>query len=150
MEPCPFCTDPGVQARVIAKNKLAKAFPTNIPVVPGHVLIVPLRHVAAFEEMTPEERSAMFDLRSLLKPALIKTFGAEGFHYAWNENRVAGQSIPHFHLHMIPRKPGDEGVTEYEPRKFLYRPGSREKTPETELIKIASLIKSNIKQKIQQ
>ena len=86
----------------------------------------------------------MFNLRNLLKPALIKIFGAEGFHYAWNEGDAAGQSVPHFHLHMIPRKKGDEGITEYEPRKFLYRPGSREKTPEAELAQIASLIKNNI------
>jgi diadenosine tetraphosphate (Ap4A) HIT family hydrolase len=141
---CPFCTDPGVQERLITKNKFAEAFPTNIPVVPGHVLIVPLRHVAAFEEMTKEELDAIFQLRNLLKPALVTTFEAEGFHYAWNEGEVAGQSIPHFHLHMIPRKKGDEGITEYEPRKFLYRPGSREKTPEAELREIASLIKNNI------
>ena len=150
MQSCPFCNDPGVQERSIITNEFAKAFPTNIPIVPGHVLIVPVRHVATFEEMTPKEQDAIFHLRSLLKAALVETFGAEGFHYAWNEGEIAGQSIPHFHLHMIPRKRGDEGIADYEPRKFLYRPGSREKTPETELIKIASLIKSNIKQKIQQ
>ena len=145
--PCPFCTDPNVQARVIVKNELAKALPTNIPIVPGHVLIVPIRHVAVFEEMTPEEQNAIFNLRNLLKSALAKTFGAEGFHYAWNEGETAGQSISHFHFHMIPRKKGDEGITEYEPRKFLYRPGSRAKTPETELAEIASLIKNNINKK---
>jgi len=145
MEVCPFCTDPGVQERLIVKNAFAKAFPTNIPIVPGHVLIVPIRHVALFEEMTPEEQDAIFALRNLLRPALQTTFGAEGFHYAWNEGEAAGQSIAHFHLHMIPRKKGDEGITEYEPRKFLYRPGSREKTPEAELAKIASLITNNIK-----
>ena len=144
MELCPFCADPGVQERLIIKNKFAKAFPTNIPVVPGHVLIVPIRHVAAFEEMTTEEQNAIFKLRNLLKSALREMFGAEGFHYAWNEGEAAGQSISHFHLHMIPRKKGDEGITEYEPRKFLYRPGSREKTPESELAKIALLIKNNI------
>jgi diadenosine tetraphosphate (Ap4A) HIT family hydrolase len=143
---CPFCSDPGVQERLIIKNGLAKAFPTNIPIVPGHVLIVPIRHVALFEDMTEEEQDAIFSLRSLLKTALVKTFGAEGFHYAWNEGETAGQSVPHFHLHMVPRKKGDEGITEYEPRKFLYRPGSREKTPETELADIAKSIKNNVNQ----
>ena len=125
-------------------NELAKALLTNIPIVPGHVLIVPVRHVPAFEEMTAGERDAIFRLRGFLKPALTNAFGAEGFHYAWNEGEAAGQSIPHFHLHMIPRKRGDEGITEYEPRKFLYRPGSREKTPEAELAETAKVIRKNI------
>ena len=125
-------------------NELAKALLTNIPIVPGHVLIVPVRHVPALGEMTAGERDAIFRLRGLLEPALTKAFGAEGFHYAWNEGEAAGQSIPHFHLHMIPRKRGDEGITEYEPRKFLYRPGSREKTPEAELAETAKVIRKNI------
>jgi len=108
------------------------------------MLIIPKRHVATFEEMTPEERNAIFRLRSLLSSALTKTFGARGFNYAWNDGEAAGQAVPHFHLHMIPRKPGDDGITEYEPRKFLYRPGSREKTPEAELEKIAELVRKNI------
>lgn len=141
---CPFCTGPDVLNRLIITNEFAKAIPTNIPIVPGHVLIVPNRHIATFEEMLPEERDAIFQLRRVLASALVKTFAAEGFNYAWNEGEAAGQGVPHFHLHMIPRKKGDEGITEYEPRKFLYRPGSREKTPKAELMKIASLIKSNI------
>lgn len=145
MDTCPFCTDPDIQERSLVRNALAMAFLTNIPIVPGHVLIVPIRHVALFEKMTPEEQRAMFDLRMLLKPALISAFGATGFHFAWNEGASAGQSIPHIHLHMIPRRSGDEGVAEYEPRKFLYRPGSREKTPTAEIKAIASIIKTNLK-----
>jgi len=68
----------------------------------------------------------------------------KGFHHAWNEEKVAGQSIPHFHLHIVPRKQGDEGITEYEPRKFLYRPGSRETTPEKELQAITLQIKEKL------
>jgi hypothetical protein len=45
---------------------------------------------------------------------------------------------------MLPRKHGDSGVVEYEPRKFLYRPGSREATPEQELQAIAELIKREL------
>jgi diadenosine tetraphosphate (Ap4A) HIT family hydrolase len=141
---CPFCAENDGKPRMIVENKLAWAFPTNIPITPGHVLICPLRCVPTWEQLTDEEKTAIFDLRSTLRDALIKIFGAEGFHYAWNEGAVAGQSVPHFHLHMIPRKAGDEGITEYEPRKFLYRPGSRAETPQAELIEIASLIRKNI------
>jgi diadenosine tetraphosphate (Ap4A) HIT family hydrolase len=95
--------------------------------------------------MTADEVRAIFDLREKLLPALRSLFGSEGFHFAWNEGKVAGQSVPHFHLHVVPRKKGDEGITEYEPRKFLYRPGSREDSPESELQAIANLIRNEIK-----
>ena len=76
-----------------------------------------------------------------MKTVLKNLFDAEGFHHVWNEGAVAGQSIPHLHLHIVPRKNGDVGITEYEPRKFLYRPGSRESTPEDELRVVAEQIK---------
>lgn len=141
---CPFCTDPVIQDRSIVKNKLAWAFPTNIPVVPGHVLVLPVRCVATFEELTPEEKAAIFELKSQIMHSLEKTFGAEGFNFAWNQGDVAGQSVPHFHLHVVPRKSGDTGITEYEPRKFLYRPGSRDASPEEELKDVAKTIRDNL------
>jgi len=141
---CVYCDLSAIRAREITRNKYAWVFPTNIPIVPGHLLILPIRHVANFSDLTSEEKEAIFDLREKLVPVLKKLFGAEGFNYAWNEEKIAGQSVPHFHLHMLPRKTGDIGITEYEPRKFLYRPGERETTPELELQKIARLIKENL------
>lgn len=139
---CAFCEIPEIKERMIAENELAWAFPTNIPIVPGHTLIVPKRCVATFEDMTPEEREAIFLLMMQLKNAMQKTFGATGFNHAWNEGNKAGQSVPHFHLHLLPRTEGDEGIYEYEPRKFLYRPGSREDSPEAELRAVAEQIKA--------
>lgn len=141
---CVYCTVPDIRKRMVAENRLAWAFPTNIPIVPGHILVVPKRCVATYEKMTDAERKALFSLATKLKNSLKKVFKAEGYNVAWNEGELAGQSIPHFHLHILPRKVGDEGITKYEPRKFLYRPGSREKTPEAELCKVAKLIKKNL------
>ena len=142
---CPYCEIPEVQKRAIIRNGLAWAFPTNIPIVPGHVLIAPVRCVALFEDLTTAEKQAIFDLRDQVKKALVKAFGAEGFNYAWNEGKLAGQSVPHFHLHVVPRKTGDTGILEYEPRKFLYRPGERETSPESELAAVAELIRNALK-----
>lgn len=141
---CIYCSNIEMQDRKIVENNLAWVFPTNIPIVPGHVLIAPKRCVAKYEDLTIEEKNSIEELRIKIIAALKKAFNAEGFNYAWNENKIAGQSIPHFHLHVLPRKEGDEGITEYEPRKFLYRPGSRETTPEQELHSISELIKSFI------
>ncbi len=141
---CVFCSIPEIKERAVASNRFARAFPTNIPIVPGHILIAPKRCVALFSDMTEAEEKALFSLASKIKKALKKTFGAEGFNIAWNEGELAGQSVPHFHLHILPRKSGDAGILKYEPRKFLYRPGSREQTPEAELKKVAELIKKNL------
>lgn len=142
---CPFCTNTDITKRIIVENKFAKAFPTNIPIVPGHTLIVPKRCVKSFEDLNNNEIKSILSIANKIKSSLEKTFGAEGFNMAWNEGELAGQSVPHFHLHILPRKSGDTGILKYEPRKFIYRPGSREPSPEAELIKIAKLISKNIK-----
>jgi diadenosine tetraphosphate (Ap4A) HIT family hydrolase len=141
---CAFCEIPEIKERTIVENELAWAFPTNIPIVPGHTLIVPKRCVASIEDVSQEELLAVFDLRTKLESAMRKAFGAEGFNYAWNQEKMAGQSVPHFHLHMLPRTTGDAGIYEYEPRKFLYRPGEREASPEAELKSVALLIAQSL------
>jgi diadenosine tetraphosphate (Ap4A) HIT family hydrolase len=142
MTDCAFCSNPTIQERRIIENTLAFAFTTNIPIVPGHVLIIPKRHIQFYEEATSEEKEAMEELREKLKSALTKTFNAQGFNYAWNEGKVGGQSVPHFHLHMVPRTEGDAGIYQYEPREFLYRPGTRAESPEEELSEITQMIKA--------
>jgi diadenosine tetraphosphate (Ap4A) HIT family hydrolase len=145
MTTCVFCTSPEIEGHTLKRNELAWAFLTNIPITPGHSLVIPVRHVETFEELTDAERAAIFGLAAEVKEALHTTFGAEGFNHAWNEGATAGQAVPHFHLHIVPRKAGDAGITEYEPRKFLYRPGSREVTPEAELQAVAQDIIEKIK-----
>ncbi len=112
------------------------------PLFKLQILIISVRHVARFADLTPVEQRAIFSVLEKTKQALKKEFRAQGFNFAWNEGEWAGQSIPHFHLHVLPRKIGDTGITKYEPRKFLYRPGSREVSPESELKIVSNLIKS--------
>jgi len=120
---------------------LAFAFPTLTPIVPGHILVCPKRHIQYAEDATLEERVAIEELRYKIKDALRKVLGAEGFNYAWNEEEICGQSVPHFHLHIVPRKEGDAGAYQYEPREFLYRLGPRTAaTPHEELNQIVELI----------
>ena len=143
---CAFCEDLKVKERTIVENDLAFAFLTYTPIVPGHTLVSPKRHVKNYDSLTSDERQAIEDLRSGVRLALIKSFGAQGFNYAWNEEQIAGQSLPHFHLHIVPRKEGDAGIYEYEPRKFLYRPDSRAEDPQEELLAVSTLIRDNLSQ----
>ena len=141
---CLFCDDKDVQSRIIFKNDLVVVFPSNMPITIGHVLICPVRHILKIDQLSDDELKAIKDLITRIKKSLIKSFGAEGFNIAWNEGITAGQTVDHLHIHVVPRKAGDTGIYEYEPRKFLYRTGDRNESPESELGKIAEFIKKNI------
>lgn len=130
-----------IRDRLIVSNRLAFAFPSCMPIVPGHSLICPIRVVETCDGLSKEEWEAIISLKLALCSALKKAVKAEGFNFAWNMGAEAGQSVPHFHLHVVPRKPGDTGILEYEPRKFLYRPGSRAQSPAAELREISLLIR---------
>lgn len=145
MEDCVFCTSPEIKLRQkVVENNLALAFPTNIPITPGHTLVIPKRCVSSYGDLTTEEQLAIEELRMKVTGALQRLGWAEGFNFAWNDGKVAGQAVPHFHLHIVPRKQGDTGIHEYDPRKFLYRPGSREISPDAELQAVAKEIGSMI------
>jgi histidine triad (HIT) family protein len=143
-KPCVYCTLKEIKNREITRNDLAWAFPTNIPITPGHTLISPIRCVKTLSELSREERIAILDLADVIIEALRKTYGAEGFNCVWNQEKLAGQTVPHFHLHIIPRKEGDTGLLGYDPRSMLYRTGDREPTGEEELLEIRDTIKSNL------
>ena len=145
---CAFCESPEIQERIILKNSLVSAFPTNIPITPGHTLICPNRCIPKLSDLTADETLAIVEMVDIITAALKDAFGAKGFNFAWNEGETAGQNVPHFHLHVVPRKSGDTGVTNYEPREFLYRPGSRKDTPETELKEISRVIKASLKKEL--
>jgi diadenosine tetraphosphate (Ap4A) HIT family hydrolase len=135
--PCDFCNLTALESRIAQENDLAYVIPTNAPIVPGHLLVLPKRHVQYYEELQAEEKNAIEALRVWAKEKLQKVFQAEGFNYAWNEEEIGGQSVPNFHLHVVPRKEGDAGVLTYEPREFLYRPRTRAKSPDEELEEVA-------------
>ena len=107
-------------------------------------MISPRRCVAKFEDLTEDEYLAIASLAKVIMPALKKMYGAEGLNCAWNEGKLASQSVPHFHLHIIPRKEGDTGLLGYDPRSMLYRTGDRDPLPESELLKVRDEIQKPI------
>lgn len=141
---CVYCTLPEIKKRMVVENELAWAFPTNIPITEGHILVAPKRCVAKLDELTNEERLSVLSLADTMMFTLKKAYSVEGFNCVWNQEKLAGQSVPHFHLHIIPRKEGDTGLLGYDPRSMLYRTGDREPTPENELQKVVKLLQNNI------
>jgi histidine triad (HIT) family protein len=143
-KPCVYCSVPEIKSRLIVQNDHVWAFPTNIPITQGHTLIAPKKCIKHLSDLTKEERLAIFEMAESIMTALRKVYGAEGFNCVWNQEKLAGQSVPHFHLHIIPRKKGDTGLLGYDPRSMLYRTGDREPTDEAILIEISKSLRKVI------
>jgi diadenosine tetraphosphate (Ap4A) HIT family hydrolase len=93
--------------RIRDANALAICTRDVYPVSVGHTLIMPRRHVGSFFEATSEERSAMLALLDNAKRQLDSEFSPESFNIGINDGVAAGQTIPHLHMHLIPRYTGD-------------------------------------------
>ncbi|KAJ3333215.1 hypothetical protein HDU76_010536 [Blyttiomyces sp. JEL0837] len=77
------------------------------PVVPGHVLVIPRRVVKRFEELTKDEISDMFLSAQKIGNVVEKVYGASGLTFTVQDGPTAGQTVPHVHVHILPRKTGD-------------------------------------------
>ncbi len=102
---CPFCT-PGPPSIVLA-NDLAYARYDLYPVSPGHLLLIPFRHVASFFEATEAEQAALLALVHDARRLLDERYAPDGYNIGVNIGAAAGQSVMHLHLHVIPRYAGD-------------------------------------------
>jgi diadenosine tetraphosphate (Ap4A) HIT family hydrolase len=103
---CPFCLlSDGIE--VICENELARAIYDIFPISQGHALIIPTRHFTNFFEITKEEYLAVFELIKKVKSILDEKYNPEGYNIGVNVNDAAGQTIPHVHIHLIPRFKGD-------------------------------------------
>ncbi len=140
-----FTTVVADEGRIVAENDLAFAFITNIPITEGHTLVAPKRVVKTLKQMNDAEKLAVLELVEDMELVLAEIFGAEGFNYAWNQGDEFGQSVPHFHVHIVPRKKGDGGVDNFDPRKVFYRPGDRQLSTESELSRTADMIRRHVK-----
>ena len=123
---CPFCQLDA--ARIAFADDVTLVIRDAFPVSPGHTLIIPRRHVGSFFELTPPERARMFELLTQAKAELDGTLQPDGFNIGINDGAAAGQTVPHLHLHLIPRYRGDTpdprgGVRWVLPAKAKYWSG---------------------------
>jgi len=104
--PCLFCN---INKKDIEKeNNLSYASYDSYPVSKNHCLIIPKRHVSEYFDLTKEEIMACNDLISIMKnKIMIEDKSVKGFNIGVNSGKVAGQSIMHCHIHLIPRRVGD-------------------------------------------
>ncbi|WP_405010881.1 HIT family protein [Kitasatospora sp. NBC_01539] len=104
---CLFCTVAAgdADAHRVFEDGVAVAFLDHRPLFPGHVLVVPRRHVPTLTDLRPEEVGPYFARVQRLAAAVERGTEAAGSFVAAN-NRVS-QSVPHLHVHVVPRNPKD-------------------------------------------
>ena len=123
--PCIFCKIKKEELQF--ENQLAYSSIDSYPVSQFHSLIVPKRHVETYFDLIEEEIQACNDLILKTKDKILKLDSSvKGFNIGTNSGKVAGQSIMHCHIHLIPRRDGDVenpqgGVRSVIPNKQHYK-----------------------------
>ncbi len=102
---CIFCN---VQKeRIVLETDLAYAMVDAYPVNLGHMLVIPKRHVPVYFEATIQEKIQIITLVDEAKRIIDERFHPDGYNIGINVGRVAGQTVMHMHVHVIPRYNGD-------------------------------------------
>jgi histidine triad (HIT) family protein len=106
---CIFCRIVAgeIPAEVVAREPEVVAFLDVQPLADGHVLVVPRAHAACVEDMTPAEADALFRAVVRLAGPVRTALGADGTTIGINNGEATGQTIPHVHVHIVPRWPDD-------------------------------------------
>ncbi len=102
---CLFCSLP--LARIVKENDLAVLIRDAYPVSPGHSLVIPKRHIGSWFETSPAEVIAMLALLEDAKTITDAQHHPDGYNIGVNDGPAAGQTVPHLHIHLIPRFTGD-------------------------------------------
>lgn len=102
---CPFCHP--AHSSVVFSNSVIVALWDGFPVSEGHLLVVPRRHVATWFEASEEEQREIWQAIEKGKEAICQIYQPDGFNIGINIGEAAGQTVPHLHLHIIPRYHGD-------------------------------------------
>jgi len=124
--PCPFCLIS--PERITAESPMTSVVLDGYPVSKGHTLVVPKRHVGSFFELEEEEREDILSMLDAAKAHLDADYAPDGYNIGINDGPAAGQTVPHLHIHLIPRYEGDQddprgGIRWIFPEKANYWSG---------------------------
>lgn len=121
---CPFCA-PENDRELITESATAYALFDKYPVTPGHALIIPKKHLSDYFELSGHTKTALWLMVDRVRELLRERFQPAGFNVGINVGAAAGQTVPHVHIHLIPRYIGDTpnprgGVRHVIPEKGDY------------------------------
>jgi diadenosine tetraphosphate (Ap4A) HIT family hydrolase len=121
---CPFCA-PEADHELLTESATAFALLDLFPVSEGHTLVIPKKHISDYFDLSSHNKTALWLMVDRVNMLLTKRFHPQGFNIGINNGSVAGQTIPHVHIHIIPRYQGDAknprgGVRNVIPGKGQY------------------------------
>jgi histidine triad (HIT) family protein len=110
---CIFCriVAGDIPAEVVARAPEGVAFLDVQPLADGHTLVVPVAHVATIEALEPAAADGLFRLVRRLADPVRRAVGAVGTTIGINNGEATGQTVPHVHVHIVPRWPEDGAGT---------------------------------------
>ncbi len=108
---CIFCKiiSGSIPSYKVYEDELVLAFLDIYPCSEGHTVVLPKKHIERFTDLDVKDASDLFASVHKISKGLCKAFDLHGMNIGMNVGEVAGQSIPHVHVHIIPRKEGDGG-----------------------------------------
>jgi len=104
--PCVFCRS-DIAGKSFYKTANFSAIYNIAPILPGHSLVIPNTHYESLFELSVEELGEMMVFARKITSVLILFFNCDGFDWTIQDGVSAGQTVPHVHLHIVPRKPLD-------------------------------------------
>lgn len=122
MENCPFC-EIKKENRILKEGKFSVAFLSNPRLMPGHVLVVPKRHVGKMSELTKDEQNEIFDLLVEFQTKILAKLSTGydtrlKFKPYFKDSRT---HVSHLHFHILPREETDELEEAEKARTAMYK-----------------------------
>jgi ATP adenylyltransferase len=111
--PCIFCAikdqHPDVESLTVYEEKMLFICLNLYPYNPGHLMVIPKRHVESFEDLTEVERNRIFKVVMNCQQLLNDLFNPTGYNVGYNQGQYSGASISHIHVHVVPRYKSELG-----------------------------------------
>jgi bis(5'-adenosyl)-triphosphatase len=145
---CPFCNSE-VLSQSFGDEGEFLALYNHAPIVEGHCLVIPRKHVSHLLEMDDEEYKRFMLFARKVATFMTGYFNTDEFDMTIQQGANAGQSVEHLHVHIIPRKKGDlpEGVEWYDEMQHKSIDTDK-KLPQEELSRIAKELRAAFQQKL--
>ena len=125
MDECIFCDIKKLNSQIIYEDEIWVAILDNYPVSRGHALLIPKRHCETYFDLNEIELFTLNEAINYVRKILDKDYAPNGYNIGINCGKVAGQSVMHCHIHIIPRYEGDVenpkgGIRGCIPSKMCY------------------------------
>ncbi len=110
---CLFCKilNKKIDSLKIFENKYVYAFLDVFPADDGHTIIIPKKHFDNFKNTDDNYLLEMIKIQKLLSNNIYKNLNPKGMNYLINENEIAGQTVFHTHMHIIPKYDKNQGLS---------------------------------------